>query len=538
LVPAVSDRLPPRWPDRRASFVIPSLIAVAGAALLILQWQWGRMLWLDEEMIAINLRDRSFAQLAGRLSLGQAAPYGWLVAERAILLVFGPDERALRAVPLLFGVALLVVAVWVGRRWLTPTGAATLVLLCGAGQWISFHALELKHYSADSCFGLLIPALAVWAIEEDRVLTWWIVAAVAQWFSNGALFVVPVCALVVLMAQRRNTSRLGIAIWLVSFGLNFVINLGPVRSNDFLNQYWANAFPPRGSNGFAIFEWLGAQLSPLAVKPAGSGFGIWFWTVAVAGFALATGRAPLIRLTFGLLPISGLWFAAIRLVPMFERLALWMVPAMYMGVALAADASVERIIRPKQRALDVAVGLAGGLLLFVILADVVQRGTTYLALTEPKANHEVDDRAAVRWLARQARPGSVWITTHNALAAIWWYANDNLPALESMFIEGAQSCGPSELGETLRRDGATRALVYLGFSHKVPPPFDDTLLMRLGSLGQITAYSRFGESSHALVVDLREPPTGPVTLSLLGAKDEAGPGGASGCISVSPAGRW
>ena len=90
----MSRRLPPRWPDRRASFVIPSLIAFAGAALLILQWQWGRMLWLDEEMIAINLRDRSFTQLAGRLTLGQAAPYGWLVAERAILAaVSGVYER-------------------------------------------------------------------------------------------------------------------------------------------------------------------------------------------------------------------------------------------------------------------------------------------------------------------------------------------------------------------------------------------------------------------------------------------------------------
>jgi hypothetical protein len=62
-------------------------------------------------------------------------------------------------------------------------------------------------------------------------------------------------------------------------------------------------------------------------------------------------------------------------------------------------------------------------------------------------------RAAVRWLARQARPGAVWITTHNALPAVWWYANDNLPALESTVEQDGQSCGSSELGETLRRDG-------------------------------------------------------------------------------------
>jgi hypothetical protein len=34
---------------------------------------------------------------------------------------------------------------------------------------------------------------------------------------------------------------------------------------------------------FAILEWLAAQLSPLALKPAGSGYGVWFWVVAMAG---------------------------------------------------------------------------------------------------------------------------------------------------------------------------------------------------------------------------------------------------------------
>ena len=57
---------------RLAEWAAPAL-AVVGAALLVIQWSHGRMLWLDEEMIAINIRDRSLAALAGRLSLGQAA---------------------------------------------------------------------------------------------------------------------------------------------------------------------------------------------------------------------------------------------------------------------------------------------------------------------------------------------------------------------------------------------------------------------------------------------------------------------------------
>ena len=105
--------------------IIPSLIAVAGALLLLHQWRWGRTLWLDEEMIAINIRDRPVGQLAGRLALGQAAPYGWLAIQRAMFVTLGPGERALRALPLLYGIAFLATAVWVGRRWMTSAGSIT-----------------------------------------------------------------------------------------------------------------------------------------------------------------------------------------------------------------------------------------------------------------------------------------------------------------------------------------------------------------------------------------------------------------------------
>src|SRR5262245_31392641 len=119
---------------------LPAAVAVSGAILLLVQWGWGRMLWVDEEMIAINIRDRSFRELAGALSLAQAAPYGWLVAERGLLLIFGSGERVLRLVPVLFGVATLGSAVWVGRRWMNVVGATSLVFLCAMGQWIAFHA--------------------------------------------------------------------------------------------------------------------------------------------------------------------------------------------------------------------------------------------------------------------------------------------------------------------------------------------------------------------------------------------------------------
>src|SRR5438270_3374394 len=161
------------------------------------------------------------------------APYGWLVVERLALVVFGTGEQVLRFFPMLFGLATIATALWIGGRWLNAAGASILVLLCSFGQWITYFDVELKHYSADACLALLLPALAAGAIElgadtdvepesesdtgPTRVgppyacryhLYWWIVAAVGQLFANGALFVTPACAVVIVtIAMRRGGQR-------------------------------------------------------------------------------------------------------------------------------------------------------------------------------------------------------------------------------------------------------------------------------------------------------------------------------------------
>ena len=65
--------------------------------------------------------------------------------------------------PLLFGIATLAVALWIGRRWMGPAGATALMLLCSISQWFSHYPFEVKHYTSDVFWALLLPALAVWA---------------------------------------------------------------------------------------------------------------------------------------------------------------------------------------------------------------------------------------------------------------------------------------------------------------------------------------------------------------------------------------
>src|ERR1700736_1889337 len=92
--------------------IAPALILLVGAALLVIRWVAARPLWLDEEMIAINIRDRAFRDLTGSLLLGQSAPLGWLALEHWFVLAFGTGERVLRLVPVLFGLGTLATAYW------------------------------------------------------------------------------------------------------------------------------------------------------------------------------------------------------------------------------------------------------------------------------------------------------------------------------------------------------------------------------------------------------------------------------------------
>src|SRR6266536_3404307 len=73
-----------------------------GAVLRIRNWMHDRSLWLDEILVANNIIHRDFAQLTHPLATNQAAPVGWLWAERVSINTFGVNEYTLRFVPLLF----------------------------------------------------------------------------------------------------------------------------------------------------------------------------------------------------------------------------------------------------------------------------------------------------------------------------------------------------------------------------------------------------------------------------------------------------
>jgi hypothetical protein len=501
------------------------LIAAAGVGIVLYQWASARPLWLDEEMIALNFRDRSFAALAGRLWLDQTAPLGWLALQRASLVVLGSSELALRAVPALFGALTILAALFIGQRWLTGAGSAVFLLLCSLGQWITFHAIELKSYSADTFWGIWLPALAVSAavasssdVRRRGLLLWAIAAAIGPWFSLGALLVLPACFAVLTISLGRHPETFrplvtAFSLVIGSFALHYFLSIRPAQGNASLQEFWQFALPPRGAGVSGTIGWLFRQLEPFAMKPGGTAHAALFWSSAFLGVAFASASARLLGIAAGLVLLSGLALAGLRVMPIYERLSLWFLPALYLGIALFADRAVWFLQqKPLKRSWmnRAAAGLVFAMVAPVCI-DIAHRGIRDLRVGRPRtSNRDTDDRAAVAWLMQERLPGDILITTRHALPAIWWYGG--VPISEAggrQFSDGGRIlvaehytshrvCRGRELDKAI--DGRHRIQVYLGFVD-TPPGFDDLLLERLSTFGTITALRHFDGASRAAVID-------------------------------------
>lgn len=546
---------------QRYQQVVPALmIGLIVVGLDIYRWRGGLTFWLDEETIALNVRDRSFAELAGSLWLGQSAPYGWLVMERAALLTLGHGEIAARLVPLLFAIATLAAALWIGHRWLGPAGATALMLLCAVGRWFSHYPLEVKHYTSDLFWALLLPALAVWAIEADvlertrRTVIWWVAAAIGVWLSNGAMLVTPACALFLLAVRWRRDGKgaaLEVAliglIWLVSFGGHYQLSARATLTNPYLRNYWVNEFPAAGLGWFGTVGWILERFKPLSINPGGTGLWVSLWVFAAAGFAWSA--RPALGLIFATAPLSAFLFAGLRLVPLYERLSLWIAPALYIGVALMVDRAVRLGRDAYHRRRWTQLALAGLLAVAEIrlCADIFARGTENLDIWHAYGNkHGLDDRAAVRWLMGQRQPGDAVVSTHLGWPAVWWYgdidigdeqtAAGRLPDGGAMFearhVGDSAACQPNQIRDALTDH--RRVLVYAGF-RDMPAGFDDLLLRSLEEIGAVSAYNEFADLSRAAVIDLA-PASESIAPRFRDTAD-ARPG-LAGCVGLRPATRW
>ena len=120
---------------------------------------------------------------------------------------------------------------------------------------------------------------------------------------------------------------------------------------------------------------------------------------AFAGFAF--GNRPRLAGMFVTVPVVGIALAAVRLVPLGDRLALWIVPSLLFGVVLLFNRGVELVAAGSRsrRPLRLTAGAFVLACAAWVAGDVAAEGYRQLDLGLPTdTNHALDDKRAVRWL--------------------------------------------------------------------------------------------------------------------------------------------
>ena len=162
-------------------------------------------------------------------------------------------------------------------------------------------------------------------------------------------------------------------------------------------------------------RWFFDRLDPLAFNPGGTALSTtalgvgnpWLGIRHQASFGHRARRRSLVRLRIRCV------------VPLHQRFSIWIVPRLYAGVALLIDRTfgVGHSAFARRRWALLATATLVLFVEFRLFWDILARGQADLeARRRSTVKHQLDDRAAVRWLMSQRKPGDVLMTTPLALS--------------------------------------------------------------------------------------------------------------------------
>jgi hypothetical protein len=248
---------------------------IMGGLFRLRQYFSGRSLWRDEAGLALNIVERNFAGLLQPLGYEQGAPVGFLFLEKFLILVFGNHDQVMRLVPLLSGI--LSVYFFYRIAQVHIKGGLFATLLFAISWTLVYYSSELKQYSSDVMIALLLVFLASQCLRKEArwrdFLTLGIAGVIALWMSHPAAFVLAGVGLALFFAFITKRHPIPFqwlvilaAMWVVSFGLEYLISLRYLAASDYLMGYWKKAFmplPPGGTRAWLVKTYESLLLTTL-----------------------------------------------------------------------------------------------------------------------------------------------------------------------------------------------------------------------------------------------------------------------------------
>jgi hypothetical protein len=186
-------------------------LLLLGVASRMLVYFLSFPIWRDEAALALNFVSRDFRGLLNELDNFQVAPLFFLWIEKAIYQLAGQSVQLLRLVPVVAGVAALVLFWRLAQLCLEPLPAALAVGFMAVAQVPIHLASMIKPYSIDLFAAVLLLWLAIRSLRATQRSGWLSALALMTPFllttSYPAIFVAGSVSLVLLPVVWRHGER-------------------------------------------------------------------------------------------------------------------------------------------------------------------------------------------------------------------------------------------------------------------------------------------------------------------------------------------
>jgi hypothetical protein len=396
-------------------------LTLLGIAVRVIRYLCVFPIWQDEQLLTLNLIDRDYAGLLGRLEMFQVAPVGFVLLEKFFVETFGLNEYSLRAVALISSIVGLLAFRGLAARLLRGPALVLAVGILAISFFPVRHAAEFKPYAGDLCFSALLLLGAVdWFREPTRPRRWFFLTAIAILalpFSFPAVFVIGGVSLTMLPTiwRARGSWKLVAAYTIFNVAtaatffallrLNIDDQFAGATQTNFMYDYWDGGFPPSWTQPWQWPLWLaevhaGEGLAyPIGTKRFGS---ILTAVLAIVGFVTLRrrGETLLPRLTLGILALA-LVAACLGRYPYGhgERLQQYWAPFVVLLIGAGGATAIEglRSAVARRRTFHGTIGV------FVTLAAVL---VVHAHLRPYKHRWDREHQLFSRWFWRFASEGA------------------------------------------------------------------------------------------------------------------------------------
>lgn len=210
------------------------ILLILGFAFRIFHFIYNRSLWIDEVYLSTSLVKMNFIELVTKpLYYQQKAPIGFLWLNKLVINLFGNTEMFLRIIPLISGLASMLLFIPVTKYFLNNWGRLIAIGIITLSPALIYHSVEIKQYSTELFCTLLSLYYFIKYNQNTQLkgmLGWGIIGAIILWFSYSAIFILSGIAiglcLQYILEKKWNSLFLSLipsSIWLTSFLANFML---------------------------------------------------------------------------------------------------------------------------------------------------------------------------------------------------------------------------------------------------------------------------------------------------------------------------